>query len=71
MNRNIVGILGFILILAGAAMPFLPLQQGHSDMLPALVGFAVFIVGVMVLFRAIGPRETPAPRGFPVESRQD
>jgi uncharacterized membrane protein HdeD (DUF308 family) len=52
MNKTVLGVLGFLVLMTGIALPFAHLQQMSGDILPLLVGFFASIVGVCMIVKA-------------------
>ena len=55
MNRTVIGVFGFILLLAAIALPFLGLEQTKGDVLPLLVAFLVLLASGAFFVLALKP----------------
>ena len=55
MNRTLLGVFGFILLLVAIALPFLGLGQSKGDVLPLFISLLVFLVSGGFLVLAIKP----------------
>ena len=53
MNKNVAGVMGFVMIIMGIILPFLNLEKSKGDVLPLLSGGIVFLVGLFVLTYAL------------------
>jgi multisubunit Na+/H+ antiporter MnhG subunit len=55
MNKTVIGVFGFILLLIAIALPFLHLEQSKGDALPLLIAVLVAPVACALLVLAIKP----------------
>src|ERR1051325_1241781 len=55
MNRTVIGIFGFILLVIAIAIPFLGLEQSKGDVLPLLIAFLVVLASGAFFVLALKP----------------
>ena len=55
MNRTVIGIFGFILLVMAIVIPFLGLEQSKGDVLPLLIAFLVVLASGAFFVLALKP----------------
>ena len=63
MNRTVIGVFGFILLLTAIALPFLGLEKSNGDMLPLLVAFLTVVASGAFFVLALKPAGVPIGPG--------